>query len=177
MSFSDVGSRPSSSASATAGLTVKTGRPTSRSAPMHEVSGGALPSPSNSPTTGSQPTTPLKPSQGHVFALGPDDLTPSDTPVHRSLAEGSSSSGGGGLGQTYPQGGLHATPNGLVADAVPADGLTATERRERKLRERQLVGSLTASFRFKEKGLIKKVRFRHSGGFIATQASQSSLQH
>jgi hypothetical protein len=159
MSFSEVGSRPSSAAGPAAGLTVKTGRPASRSSGLQDVIGGAGPSPSVSPTTGSQPTTPLKAARGHVFALGPEDLPPAvDAALpYRFPAEGSSS-GSGDPRRPYSQGNSQATPSGLVADATPDDGLTAAERRERKLRERQLVGSLTASFRFKEKGLIKKVR-------------------
>lgn len=49
--------------------------------------------------------------------------------------------------------------SGLVTPSLDISlDMSPEERRARKIRERQLVGSLTASFRFKEKGLIKKVR-------------------
>lgn len=102
--------------------------------------------------------TPHKAVRGHVFSLGPED------PLTLSLPDGGpaesiATDDGNDSMRPYLQEGMHATPSGLVAVAAhPDDGSTPAERRERKLRERQLVGSLTASFRFKEKGLIKKVR-------------------
>lgn len=153
--------RPSSS-SGPGGLTVKTGRPPSRST-ASDTAGMLSPpiSPATSlvsPSAPSFPGAPLAASstgRGQSFALGAEELSVD--------ASGPPAGDDGDLRPISQSSQLSTSgASGLVALTSDADDLTPAERRERKLRERQLVGSLTASFRFKEKGLIKKVRLGSS---------------